>query len=262
MARHILTLSLDATDAYVRAAGVTILSPLTTIRTFRRKFSPICLPNVMWQSTFWNPGGISSIVPQNSSNVTLTLHISFRNESHYRIFLFLVLNLRDFLTFLGILMPSLWVLVQYFDLSFDTIIFLLLSIWGTYHRNAGSSGNDHNVAYSVSCTGWHSLRLFKGSQVVLPYFHASNSSKTFIVSPLHLPPFLDLMKPSSPLISLHMYGGRRYDQITHVYVLLRQLAQTYWLQRCWPLEGPFVRPDILPRICEYPRVNYHLPYQW
>ena len=151
--RHIRTLFLNTTDAYIRAAGVTVLCPPATMRAFRRNFSPIFMSDIMWKSTFLHPGGIFSIVPQNSSNTIFTLRISFRIESHHRVLLLSVSNLRAYLSVFGILIPNLWVMVQYLDLIFATIIFFLLSTWGTHYVSAGSSAIEHNVAYSASWTG-------------------------------------------------------------------------------------------------------------
>ena len=99
-------------------------------------------------------------------------------------------------TDLGIRIPNLWVLTQYFDLTLDMIQFLFFNVCGTHQAKAGSIAIFAATAYSAVCTGYASLRSFSDTQFLLPSFHCARSSHPMVVSRLLLVPVPVVMNPS------------------------------------------------------------------
>ena len=99
-------------------------------------------------------------------------------------------------TDLRIQIPNLWVLSQYFDLTFDMIRFLFFNVYGTHQAKAGSMAIFAAAAYSAVCTGYASLRSFSDTQFVLPSFHCARSSHQMVVSRLLLLPSPVVMNAS------------------------------------------------------------------
>ena len=100
------------------------------------------------------------------------------------------------LTDLGIQIPNLWVLSQYFDLTFDMIRFLFFNVYGTHQAKAGSMAIFAATVYSAVYTGYDSLRSFSDTQFVLLSFHCARSSHPMVASRLLLVPVPVMMNAS------------------------------------------------------------------
>ena len=104
-----------------------ILLPPATIKYIGRKFSPIFTSNIMWQLTYWYPGGRYSMLPSQSSKSILTFPIFCNIASYNSVLPFDLSSAISSLTELGILAPYLWLRLQYFDFTFEMIILFFSS---------------------------------------------------------------------------------------------------------------------------------------
>ena len=131
-----------------------------------------------------------------TSKAGLTFLISLHIASHHCESPFSWSRHLASLTDLGIRIPNLWVLSQYFDLTFDMIRFLFFNVYRIHQAKTGSMAIFAATAYSAVCTGYDSLRSFSDTQFVLPSFHCARSSHPMVVSRLLLVPVPVVMNAS------------------------------------------------------------------
>ena len=199
--KAILTESLDTTEEYVIAAGVSVLWPSATKRAFLLKFSPILTSKIMWHVIFWYPTGNSEGSFSQTSKAGRTFFISLQIASHQRVSPFSSSSIFASSTLFGILTPNLWVRTQYFAFNFDIILFFFWRTCFVHHANAGSPAIRRCVAYSASCTGYEFLTSFMAIQLVLPSFHSIRISHPTVVSRLRLVPLRAVRKASCSFTS-------------------------------------------------------------
>ena len=188
MSNMILTESRDTTEEQVSDMGVSVVCPPETNLALHLKFSPIFTSNIIWHLICSYPGGMCSTSFPQTSKAGLTFLISLHIASHHCESPFSWSRHLASSTDLGIRISNLWVLSQYFDLTFDMIWFLFINVYGTHQAKSGSMAIFAATGYSAVCTGYDSLRSFSDTQFVLPSFHCARSSHPLVVSRLlHVP---------------------------------------------------------------------------
>ena len=91
--------------------------------------------------------------PSNTSKAGLTYFISLQIASHHNVFPQLASICRACITDLGISIPNVCVLSQYFDFVLAMILLCFLRTDDANQANAGSSEIWAEIAYSATWTG-------------------------------------------------------------------------------------------------------------
>ena len=123
-----------------------------------------------------------SIPFSQGSKAILTSFISLHMASHHKVSPFSSSNIFASAASRGILIPNLWVLVQYLDLVFAMIRLLFFIKKGTHHANAGSCEIRDSTAYYATCAGNDSFMSFRATHAVEPSFHLTIISQPLVVS--------------------------------------------------------------------------------
>jgi len=142
------TLSQETTLEYVIEAGVSVVWPPATKRALWVKSPSIFMSNIMWQCISWYP--MSKPLMLSVCTISGPPPSHFWKAMHTFFISFLIACLqwsipisqsicRVCSTDLGISMPNLCDVLQYFVLSLLTIWFLLCKTSGTHQTNASSS---------------------------------------------------------------------------------------------------------------------------
>ena len=156
--------------------GISVVCPPATNLALHLKFSPILTSNIISHLICWYPGGICSMSFSQTLKAGLTFLILLHIASYHKVSPFSWSRCLASSTDLGIRIPNLWVLSQYFDFTFDMIRILFFNVYRTHQAKAGSIAIFATTAYSAVCTGHDSLRSFSDPQFVLPSFHCARSS--------------------------------------------------------------------------------------
>ena len=106
---------------------VSVVCPLATNLALCLKFSPILTSNIIWHLICRYPGGICSTSFSKTLKAGLPFLISLHIASHNKVSPFSWSRRLASSTDLGIQIPNLWVLSQYFHFTFDMIRFLFFN---------------------------------------------------------------------------------------------------------------------------------------
>ena len=144
MRNAIITLShFNMLDYMIDKGGSVVCCPETSLALWV-KWPSIFAPKIIWHPIFWYPTillpeSALCTVPSHLWNDLLTFRISLCNTLYQAVFTFYLSILSASSTFLGIRMPNLRAVWQYFDFTLGIIRFRSLNASLTHQWNSGSS---------------------------------------------------------------------------------------------------------------------------
>ena len=182
-----LTLSLVTTLGKVMENRGSVLWPPATSLALQVNLPSIFISKIMCVPKCLNPCFIftspiwSGVTPFKTSKATWALGNSFSIYFVQKVVPIFLSILYASSTVLGTWIPNLCVVLQYFALTFEIILYLFRITFFTHYLKAYSSSMFFATVYSVSSKVFEAFRSFNGIQLKVPSFHYSSNFQPMVV---------------------------------------------------------------------------------